>query len=453
MTIPMACMRAIARRTAVTACVMLLTGCAYSVVSGSTVNQAKVDKVEQGIQQIRQLKFLKPVPIVIKDRDQAEQQMEAELMRDYSDNQLHADGTAGAMAGLYPAGMDLKAESLKLLRNQVAGFYDPHLKEMVLVKGGVDLGFFVTAAEFVAQRDIAGEMVLAHELTHALQDQHFDLDQKLDAVKNNDDRGLALKCVAEGDATIAGYAYVSGRMDNSVANALLSHLGEITQAFASQAPGTPAGIAEPLIFQYSDGVRFVAEAYRRGGWSAVDALYSSPPLSTHQIMHPQDYFEHRTPPVEVVVRGYEHALPAWTKVDDDTYGELLLRIILQHNLGKNAPGVKLAQQWAGDQMVVLQSGQDVSLIWIIEFTDAGSAAKFAAVYATILGKLPPTTRHEIEHRGSAVLIVGGAAAQSMQTLAPAVWEHSTIGSARGKLEASARDQPAAAAEAQAEGPH
>jgi hypothetical protein len=407
--------------------VLLFAGCAYSLVSGTSVNQAKVDKIESGIQEIRQLKFLKPVPVVVEDRDQAENQMEAELMRDYTDDQLSADGTAGALLGLYPSGMDLKAALLKLLRNQVAGFYDPHIKQMVLVKGSTDFGFFVNAAEFVAQRDVGGEMVLAHEYTHALQDQHFDLAGKLDQVKNNDDQALALKCVAEGDATLAGYAYVAGRMDASVVSALLSHLPDVAKAMASQAPGTPEGLSVPLIFQYSDGVSFVAEAFQRGGWRAVDALYDNPPRSSHQIIHPGDYFVHLTPPVEIDIHGYEQALSGWKKVDDDTYGELLLRIILERNLGKNAPDVALAQRWAGDLMIILQAGRETSVIWMIDFADPGSATKFAAVYTTVLDKLLGRTGHEVDHRDSAVLVVVGARAQSMEMLVPSIWAASKVG--------------------------
>lgn len=295
-----------------------------------------------------------------------------------------------------------------------------------MVSGATDLGFFMNATQFVAQRDVGGEMVLAHEFTHALQDQHFDLDKKLDAVKNNDDRALALKCVAEGDATLAGYAYVAGRMDDSVASALLSHLSEIASALAAQAPGTPEGLAEPLIFQYSDGVKFVAEAYHRGGWSAVDALYATPPLSSHQVMHSADYFEHRTVPLDVSVQGYEQALPGWKKVDDDTYGELMLRIILERNVGKTSPEVRLAQGWTGDQIIILQSHEEISAIWMIVFTNAATATKFATVYATALAKIP-ANRHQVESRDRVVLVVVGAAAQSMESLAPSVWAASSFG--------------------------
>ena len=50
--------------------------------------------------------------------------------------------------------------------------------------------------------------------------------------------------------------------------------------FTGAAASVPRGVAEPLIFQYTDGVKFVAQAYQRGGWKAVDKLYSDPPQST-----------------------------------------------------------------------------------------------------------------------------------------------------------------------------
>ena len=259
---------------------IFLRGCAYALLSGDTVNSRKAASIESGIQDLRQLRFKHPVPLVVKTPDEAQAMMEADLMRDYTDNRLEADAVAGALTGLFPAGLDLKAASLKLLKSQVAGFYDPHGKEMVLVEGGDDLGIWNSAAQFMIQRDVVGEMLLAHELTHALQDQNFDLESSLDKVKDDDDRTLALKSVAEGDATISGFAYAVGRMDDSTADALANNLKQLPQALEAQAPNTPEGLSVPLLFQYSDGVRFVAEAYRRGGWPAVDALYRKPPESS-----------------------------------------------------------------------------------------------------------------------------------------------------------------------------
>jgi hypothetical protein len=413
----------------VSALAVALGGCTYAIVHGGEIDSARAAKVVAGIQRIRQLRFRSEVPMVVKTPAAAEAMLETELSRDYTDQQIEAAQAAGSMTGLYPANFDLKTESLKLLKNQVVGFYDPRTKQMVMVEGGPELGFWGSATEFMIQRDVAGEMILAHELTHALQDQHFDLKKKLDAVKNDDDEALALKSVAEGDATIAGFAYVMGRMDDSTLDTIISNLGEVSKGFAREAPGTPAGLSAPLLFQYTAGARFVAEAYRRGGWRAVDALYAKPPLSSHQIIHPQLYFDRPTPPVQIALKGYEKILPEWKRADeDDTFGELLLKVILERALGKVAPAVGLARHWAGDRMAVLRHGAAFTVIWIIVFDNARAAQRFAAVYSGILVHVPASAPDGVDRRGDAVLAVLGAGARQFSALAPAIWKASAIGS-------------------------
>ncbi len=421
------------------AALIFLRGCAYSLVNGDQVNSQQATKIETGIQDFRQLRFKQPVPLVVKSPDQAEAMMEADLMRDYTDNQLEVDAVAGALTGLYPARLDLKSASLKLLKSQVAGFYDPHGKEMVLVKGGADLGIWNSATEFMSQRDVVGEMLLAHELTHALQDQNFDLESSLDKVKDDDDRALALKSVAEGDATIAGFAYAVGRMDDSTADTLANNLKSLPQALRAEAPDTPEGLSAPLLFQYSDGVRFVAEAYRRGGWTAVDALYRNPPQSSHQILHPALYFDSPAPPAHIELAGYDGIMSGWKKADDDTYGELLLRVILERNLGKQSSEVALASRWSADRMIILQQSRDVNVIWMLAFSDEQTASHFTVVYQTLLDRLlGDSTPHRIDTRSNAVLVVIGQGANYFDTLASAIWNTSTIesGGVRARIEPS-----------------
>ena len=407
----------------------VLRGCAYSIVRGDKVNSQKAAKVEAGIQDIRELRFKRSVPLVAKTPDQAEAMMEADMMRDNTDDQIEADARAGELVGLYPPGIDLKAASLKLLKSQVAGFYDPHGKQMVLVEGGSNLGLLDATTEFMMQRDVVGEMLLAHELTHALQHQNFDLESHMDKLKNDDDRALALKTVAEGDATLAGFAYVIGRMDDVVANAVIDNLKQLPAALAAEDPDTPEGLSAPLLFQYSEGVRFVGEAYRRGGWNAVDALYRNPPQSSHQIIHSALYFD-ATPPApqpRIAIEGYDRIMTGWKKADDDTYGELLLRVILERNLGKQSSEVGMASRWAADRMIILQQSHKVSVLWMLAFSDARTAQHFAAVYQALLNHLPSaSTPHRIDVRSNAVLVVIGQGANSFDTLAPAIWSASAI---------------------------
>ncbi|MFZ0887565.1 MAG: hypothetical protein WA005_03865, partial [Candidatus Binataceae bacterium] len=414
--------RARSRPALLTALALTLCGCAYAIVSGGELNQSKAEQVKEGIQSLRQLKFKSDVPFVLEGPEGAEAILEGELRRDNSDEQLRIDGLVGSLLGLYPTGIDLKAETLKLLKEQVAAFYEPHTNEMVVVAGAMNLGLWNGMAQFLIQRDVVGEMMLAHELTHALQDQHFGLEQNLEKFKDNSDRALALKCVAEGDATLAGFGYVIGRLDDETADELVSKMDELPKEFAAKTVGVPQGLSAPLIFQYSAGTRLVAQAYRRGGWRAVDALYREMPQSSQQVMHPGLYFEGLAPVVEIKLAGYEHELAGWDQGSEDSYGELLLQIILERVLGADSPDLPLADRWAGDRLVALRKGQSVTVLWLVMFRDDHSAQRFAAVYASALDRtLGATVPHRVGYRLQAVLVSIGESAQKFVSLEPAVW--------------------------------
>jgi hypothetical protein len=402
---------------------LAICGCAYPLVSGGQIDRAQADAIERGIQRVRELDFTSAVPIVVRTPDQARRLIDAEISRDQTDEQLRIGGISGAMTGLYPSGIDLKADALKFLSSQIIGFYEPHQKEMVIVKGG--FGEQILSGGHLTNRQ--EQMVLAHELTHALQDQHFGVDRMIKRVKDNDDRALALKAVLEGDATIAGAGYVAGRLDDANLALIVASLADLPEKTAAQSPGVPLGILAPVSFQYADGVRFVATAWRRGGWNAVDALYRDPPQSTQQIMQPELYFEHPSPPAQIKISGYDAMLPGWKKVDDDSYGELLLRVILRRNLPPHAPALETLPRWAGDRIITLQKGSALTLIWIVAFHDGAAAAQFASVYDSILERMPgERSPYRIEVKSSSALIVIGPGALDFDHLAPAIWKASTI---------------------------
>ncbi len=91
---------------------IVLRGCASALLSGDRVNSRQAATIEAGIQDLRQLRFRQPVPLVVKTPNEAESMMEADLMRDYTDNRLQADAVAGSLTGLYPAGLALKAAAI-----------------------------------------------------------------------------------------------------------------------------------------------------------------------------------------------------------------------------------------------------------------------------------------------------------------------------------------------------
>jgi hypothetical protein len=402
-------------------------GCAYQIVRSGAVDNSKIAKIESGLEKIRQLTFAKPVPLVVESHAEAARDIQAQVTRDISDHDFEIDGRVGSLIGLYPPGIDLKRATLNLLDEQIAGFYDPDSKRMILVAGTEDAGFWGGTAEFVIQRDLMGEMILAHELTHALQDQHFDLAAKLDALKDNDDRALALKSVAEGDATITGFGYVVGGMDQAKLDLVVSRLSELPEMFAKEAKSAPEGLREPLIFQYSAGVKFVAAAYNRGGYTAVDELFRQPPQSSQQILHPELYFDNPTPPVQIKIAGYQQVLKEWSKADENCQGELGLNIILKLAFGAGSRQVKLAGAWKGDRLVSLTRGSDLSVIWMIDMGSERAASQLAAAYTEALDRrLNVQTAHRVDYQSALVLVVIGDAARSFPQLEPAVYELSKL---------------------------
>jgi hypothetical protein len=403
--------------------VVAFAGCAYPLIHDGQIDQQQVASIEASVARMRELDFIRQVPVVVNTPDQAQKTIIVQIAHDHSDEDLQISSKGGAMTGLYPPNIDLKRQTIELLRNEVIGFYNPDTKQMVIIQqpqehASLDVKGFGSGM---------GAMVLAHELTHALQDQHFGIEKMLNRVKDNDDQTLALKCVAEGDATIAGFGYVAGHLDSANVRLLVSQLDVLPANSAVQRHEIPLAVTVPMMFQYSGGSRFVAEAWRRGGWAAVDQLYRNPPRSSQQIMQPELYFDHPALPVHIELMGYENLLMGWKKVDDDTYGELLLRLILQRNLPPHAPAFGTLPRWAGDRIITLKRNNELTLLWLIAFHDEAAAREFADAYSRILDHLGSESNpHGVATRAAVVFVAIGPGSRDFARLRKAVWEASRI---------------------------
>ena len=408
---------------ALVAAVFTLAACGYPLIRDDHIDQQQAASVEATVAHIRGLDFTRQVPVVLQSPAQAQQAIIAQIARDHSDEDLRIGGESGAMTGLYPANIDLKRQTLELLSAEMIGFYNPDTKQMVIIRpshpgGSLDVKRLGAGM---------GAMVLAHELTHALQDQHFGIEKMLNHVKNNDDQTLALKCVAEGDATLAGFGYTAGHLESANVGLLVRQMNNLPTSVVAQGHKIPVAVTVPMMFQYSSGSRFVAEAWRRGGWRAVDRLYSHPPLSSQQIMQPELYFDRPAPPLQIELNGYEDLLTEWKKVDEDTYGELLLKLILQRNLPPQAPAFNTLPRWAGDQIITLQHGKELTLLWLIVFHDKVAAGHFAEAYSGILDHLGSSSNpHGIATREAVVFVAIGPGARDFARLSSAIWKASRI---------------------------
>ena len=182
---------------------------------------------------------------------------------------------------------------LDLYQSQVLAYYDPPSKTFYTIRQLPD------AVKSMPMGGALDAGVAVHELTHALQDQHFNIGAKDLALRDDVDAGLAYHALIEGEASLVMLAYMveqsGGSFDEMINSDLFS--GALSSAASQNLPADgPRYFVEMLKFPYLDGLRFVIEAYRRGGWKELDRVDANPPRSTREILHPGDYFAPLSPP-------------------------------------------------------------------------------------------------------------------------------------------------------------
>jgi hypothetical protein len=305
--------------------------------------------------------------------------------------------------GLIPEGMDLRTYYPGLLTSQIAGFYDPHRKVLAVIDrpGGL-LGRKVTpqlGSELTRKME---DGLLVHELTHAIQDQHFNLDRLADPDPLSDG-GVARLALVEGDATLV--------MFDDLVHEPLEDLPEAQKLLGLMLPeeaddegaaeagaGAGAGLALPgekematapawfrdqLLFSYSRGAAFCLEVRRRGGQRLLDYAFAvDPPRSSEQILHPEKWYGHRDDPVAIVWPDLGRELPGWVKAAEGQLGEEGIGILLRTALG-GGEAAPSAAGWGGDRFAVYKRGGSRLLAWIADWDTDAAAASFQAAAARL----------------------------------------------------------------------
>ena len=178
-----------------------------------------------------------------------------------------------------------------LYQAQVLAYYDPHGRTYYSINQLPE-----AIARMEGMVEILEEGVVVHELTHALQDQYFKLGEKTQALRKDTDAGMAYHAVIEGEATLVMLAHMVSKSGASIDDVIKNEamLNSMMAMAASQDSGidasAPKYFVESLKFPYLQGLKLVIEAYKRGGWKAVDALHTDPPRSTREVLHPEEYF-------------------------------------------------------------------------------------------------------------------------------------------------------------------
>ena len=137
-------------------------------------------------------------------------------------------------------------------------------------------------------------MFLSHEITHAIQDQHYDLLKMGIDSDTNDDQTLALSALTEGDATFVMNEYYLNNLNINVIADLFSSIMMLPQQ--TKLDHAPSYVKENLLFPYIQGLQFISPVYNGNEPMTLDEVFKNPPQSTEQILHPEKYFEQRDTP-------------------------------------------------------------------------------------------------------------------------------------------------------------
>jgi hypothetical protein len=354
------------------AAVALLGVSAYAVIQeGNQSDLLKAaDEMIQVTARLRGLQPKAPIARGVKTREEITQYLNEQIHNNYSEGELQQEGKVLRTFGLIPASMDYREFVLKLLSEQVAGFYDPERKT-----------FFIASWLSAAEQ----QPVMVHELDHALQDQYFDISRimKEDRRQHNDDKAMAHESLFEGDATVVMLNQVLEPVKRTFADLpdLAPAMGALLASMQSQFPvfkSAPPFLQETVFFPYGHGASFIQKMWAQNpSWESINKIYSDLPSSTEQIIHPEKYSGNRDEPKPVDAEELAASLGNdWRVTYKNVLGEFSLYLVLNLHLSEERAR-RSAAGWGGDQILLLENGAGDNAVLVRTVWDtAEDAAEF-----------------------------------------------------------------------------
>jgi hypothetical protein len=309
--------------------------------------------------------------------------------------------------GFLPRDFDLRDFLVKANGKEVAGYYDEEKKTVYLLNW--------IPLEHQAP-------VLAHELTHALQDQNYNLQvwakagpvdpaQKSSRPRGNDESELARHAVVEGQATLVMLDYMLAPFGRSVLNTpgIIYQMEDpaVRATYDSELlHNAPMILRESGTFPYQAGLIFEGELLHKGGQHmAFAGAFARPPRNTHEVLQPQSYIDGeklppvRIPDVQPLVSGQ------YEVYDSGSIGELDVRALLKQ-YGDRRVADDLSSQWRGGAYVTFRrtareasaitppSTADLALVYVSRWRTPQAAERFAHLYTEAVSQRYQTAKVE-----------------------------------------------------------
>ena len=336
---------------------------------------SEIPSMEEGLASITGLTFTRQVPYALMTKDQLRRDFEQRIKDSVKPSEVRAEELTLKLLGLVPNDFDLRQNTIDLLTEQAAAFYDYNKKKLFVLdeagKGGVE-----------------ERIALVHELAHALADQHFHLAKYVHEGLRSDDGGTARMAVMEGQASWLMAAYLSKQAggEPDVPPAVLALMTQSIETSAAEYPvfsSAPLYIRESLTFPYVKGMLFQNEVFQKLGRDSFGEVFLHPPVSTQQILHPELYLAHKEPAIPDLP-----AIPGskeFRKLGDGTLGELEYRALLTQYLDA-VEGNRSAAHLAGSSYALLEDKRDKSTVLAFASTwdSEASAREYLKEYRRVL---------------------------------------------------------------------
>jgi hypothetical protein len=358
---------------------------------------SQADEVFQQMSQITGLPIKAPLKKQVISRPEIEKYLTQNLHEEMAPGEIHAQEALVRALGLVSRDFNLEKFLISFYTEQAAGFYDPKRKTMFI-------------ADWIPAE--TQTMVLTHELTHALQDQTWDLENFLHAVHDDDDATAARQAVVEGYATAAMMQQMTGPVDLGQLPSLAPLLEMVTHQQFEEYPAfsnAPYYFRMAALFPYVQGMGFVQARLQLGGWKDLNAVFDRPPEATKQIFEPQTYFHRQAfPKITLSNPPPLEGVAGLRLLRENALGELGYYSLLGQLISEDEAKT-LGPAWLGDRYLLFEGsgGNDYTLVARTRWTSPETSLAFFRDYHTILAHKYPELAADI--RSGADVFVGSAA--------------------------------------------
>jgi len=358
---------------------------------------AAADDLLGEMSQTTSLPIRAPLKKQVLSRAEIRKYLELSLHEEYTPQEIHLQESVLKAFGLVSREFDLAKFLITFYTEQAAGAYDPRRKTLFI-------------ADWPTEE--MQKMVLAHELTHALEDQNFDLQKFLHAARANDDATNARQAVVEGYAMAAMMQHLVEPVELASLPLLEPMMAGIIHQRLEEFPAfsnAPFFFRMQALFPYAQGMGFMQRGLQRGGWRTLNSLFTHPPTTTKEIFEPAVYFDAKPLPTVSLPRPAAMAKVAGRRVlTENTLGQLGYYALLGQFISEDEAKT-VGTGWLADRYILYEgpNANQFALAARTRWTNSETALAFFRDYHTILAHNYPELAPD--KRSATDLFVGAAA--------------------------------------------